>query len=54
MDCFASAVALRAMADKALAMTECVVGSPAYSSFGRVIAIDASVLVRVHSMLRRL
>jgi hypothetical protein len=51
LDCFA-----------ALAMTESVVGGvlsdahravPAYSSLPRVIAMDASVLVRVHSMLRR-
>ncbi|MBW5440040.1 hypothetical protein FXB41_36355 [Bradyrhizobium canariense] len=45
LDCFA-----------ALAMTECVErarGRPAYSSLPRVIAMDASVLVRVHSMLRR-
>src|SRR5262245_46493583 len=57
LDCFAT-----------LAMTECVVGSVAklapprprqerrakpYSSLPRVIAMDASVLVRVHSMLRR-
>src|SRR4051812_37146502 len=51
LDCFAT-----------LAMTESVVGGvlsdahravQAYSSLPRVIAMDASVLVRVHSMLRR-